>query len=418
MMDDNKASRVAILIEQKKYSEAERLLKDLLAHDSGNVQCIALLAEVNLQLDRHDSARQLIDNAIGLSPDTPHLFYMKARVSVAADSYDEAEQHVNHAITLDPADADYHALLAYIKLSRKQFEKALACADRSLALDPENVLALNTRSTALLKLDRKEDSFATIQGALREDPNNSYTHANYGWGLLEKGDHKKALDHFRESLKNDPSNQYAKAGMVEALKATNPVYRLFLKYAFFMSNLTGKYQWAVIIGFYVGVRFLRTVAESNERLRPFLVPLIILLTLIAFSTWVIEPISNLFLRFSRYGQFLLTREEKQSSNFVALGFALFLGGILLYAATTDERYLAVSAFGFAMMVPLGVVFSPAKHRVALVIYTVAMALIGILALGVTFSSGVVFNLFTVIFLFAFVAFQWLTNFFLIRSSNK
>src|SRR5690606_13738189 len=128
--------------------------------------------------------------------------------------------------------------------------------------------------------------------------------------------------HFKESLKNDPNFDYAQYGMMEALKATNPIYKLFLKYAFWMNNLTSKYQWAVIIGFYIGFRIIRSISENNEALQPFLTPLIIILALVAFSTWVITPIGNFFLRFNAYGKFLLDKDEKMSSNFVAASFLI------------------------------------------------------------------------------------------------
>ena len=418
MVEDHQISKVVLLIGQKKYSDAERILKDLLSHDPNNIHFLSLLAEVHIQNDKFGTARQIVDNAIGLSPDAAHLFYMKARIALAEEKFDEAEANLRESIQRDPHDADYYAFLAQVKLMRKDFTQALELADRALAIDSENLLALNSRSTALLKLGRKADSFDTIQGALREDPNNAYTHANYGWGLLEKGDHRKALEHFREALKNDPSYAYAQSGMVEALKATNPVYRLFLKYAFFMGNLTARYQWAVILGFYFGVRFLRSVARTNEALEPFLVPVIIILTLVAFSTWVIEPVSNLFLRFNRYGQFLLDKKEKMSANFVAGSFALCACGLVGYFILTDDRFLALGAFGFAMMVPFSVMFSPSKYKYALLIYAIAMAGVGTIAVAMTFSSGELFNLFSVVFVFGFVAFQFLANFLMIRHANR
>ena len=323
MTEDHRLSKVEILIQQKKFVEAEKILSDLLTADSNNIYILTLLAEVNLQQDKFDKASNIIDNAIGLSPDSAYLFYIKSRIAIQQDSLSEAEKNISQAIELDPYEADYFALLANIKLSRKQFEEALESADQALEIDAENLLALNTRSTALNKLNRSEESFATIEGALREDPNNAFTHTNYGWGLLEKGDHKKALEHFKEALTNDPTFNYAQMGMLEALKATNPAYRLFLKYSFWMSNLTAKYQWGVIIGFYFGFKILKTIARHNENLQPYLMPLIGALALIAFSTWVIAPISNLFLRFNKYGQLLLDKKEKMSSNFVAVSFVLF-----------------------------------------------------------------------------------------------
>jgi len=418
MTEDNRLSKVEILIQQKKFQEAERILTDLLTEDSNNIHFLSLLAEVNLQQDKFDIANSIIENAIGLSPDSAYLFYIKSRIALHQDKLSEAEKNINQAIELDSYDADYFALLANIKLGRKQFEEALKTANEALEIDAENLLALNTRSTALNKLNRSEESFKTIEGALREDPNNAYTHANYGWGLLEKGDHKKALEHFKEALTNDPTFEYAQSGMLVALKATNPIYRIFLKYSFFMSNLTAKYQWGVIIGFYLSFRALKTIAQKNEDLQPYLIPLIIAIAFIAFSTWIISPISNLFLRFNKYGQLLLHRKEKMSSNFVAISLGVFVVGLLSYIALSDEKMLTIAVFGFAMMLPLGKMFSPSKNKYGLLIYTIALALVGLIAIGLTFSTGEMFNLMTVVFVFGFVLFQWVANYVLIREDNQ
>lgn len=418
MTEDHQLSKVSILIQQKKYTEAEKVLKDLLAADANNIYLLSLLAEVNLQQDRFDVARTLIDNAIGLGPDIPHLFYIKSRIAIQQDQYDEAEKYIMQAIEFDPYDADYFAFLANIKLARKQYEEALEFADKALEIDAENLLGLNTRSTALLKLNKSDESFDTIEGALREDPNNAYTHANYGWGLLEKGENKKALEHFKEALKSDPNFAYAQSGMLEAIKATNPVYRVYLKYSFWMGNLTSKYQWGVIIGFYLGFRGLRALADQNEALQPFLNPLLILLALFAYSTWVMYPIGNLFLRFNKYGQLLLTKKQRQSSNFVAAGLALFAVGLALYFILPDERFLSVAVFGCAMMLPFSVMFSPTKYKYSLLIYTIVMACIGATAIAITFMTGELFNTMSVIFVFGFVAFQWVANFMIIKQSNR
>lgn len=418
MTEDNRLSKARFLIQQKKFQEAERILSDLLSADSNNIHFLSLLAEVSLQQDKFDNANSIIENAIELSPDSAYLFYIKSRIAIQQDKLSEAEKNINQAIELDPYDADYFAILANIKLGRKQFKEALETANRALEIDAQNLLALNTRSTALNKLNRNEESFETIEGALHEDPNNAYTHANYGWGLLEKGNHKKALEHFKEALKNDPTFDYAQSGMLEALKATNPIYRMFLKYSFFMSNLTAKYQWGILIGFYIGFRALRTVAKNNEGLQPYLIPLIVALALIAFSTWVIAPISNLFLRFNKYGQLILDKKEKISSNFVSISLGAFIVGLLLYIAFSDEKMLTIAVFGFAMMLPFGAMFSPSKNKYGLLIYTIALAIVGLIAIGLTFSTNEMFNVMTVVFIFGFVAFQWVANYMLIKEDNQ
>lgn len=416
-MQNQLRGRAEILIQQKKYAEAERVLNEMLSIDPGDVYILTLMAEVCLHQNKTEKAESLIDSALAISPDSGHLFYIKARIFIQKDQFDEAETWIQLALERDPEDSDFYAIWASVKLTRKQFLNAINLSNKALELDSENLLALNVRSTALLKLNNKEDSFHTIEGALREDPNNAFTHANYGWNLLENRDHKKALEHFREALKNDPTMEYAQAGMVEALKANNILYKLFLRYSFWIGNLTAKYQWGVIIGFYLGFRGLNYLASTNEALQPFLTPLLVLLALIAFSTWIITPVSNLFLRVSPFGRHLLTKKEIMSSNFVGASFIVFLIGIALYFIAGEEQALSIAVFGFAMMLPYSVMFNSSKYKNSLLIYAAVMTLIGVGAIWSAFTTGVLYNSYASIFLVGFIAFQWVANFLMIREGN-
>lgn len=417
MFDDVRLSKVEILIQQEKYPEAEKLLAQLLAEAPNNAELLRLFAEVKLEQEEYQEALEIINNAVGIEPDNPYLFFTKSRINLQLDLYKDAEDNIQAAIESDPYQADFLAFKAHIKLIRKQFETALELSNQALEIDAEHLLALNTRSTALNKLNRSAESFETIEHALREDPNNLYTHSNYGWGLLEKGDHKKALKHFKEALSKDPNYQYAQAGMIEAIKATNPIYRLFLKYAFWIGKLSAKNQWVVIIGFYVLFRVLRSLAKNVEALQPVLVPVLFILAIIAFSTWVINPIGNLFLRFNKYGNLLLDKDERLSSNLVAISAILFLAGLILFAITSQEIMIALAAFGFAMMLPLGTMFSPSKPKNALLIYTIVLAIAGLSGLALSFLTNKLFTPFTWIFIIGFIGYQWVANYFIIKEDN-
>jgi len=407
-------SKILILLEQGKFNEAELILKDLLSKDPDNVTYLSIYGELKIQQEEYEIADELINTCIGLTPNDPNLFYQKARLSLAQEKISDAENYLNQAVNLNPYDADYHALLASIHLLRKNYQLALQVADQALEIDAENLHALNNRSIALTKLNRKEESYETTEGALRGDPNNPYTHANYGWGLLEKGDHKKALTHFQEALKNDPNMEFAQAGMLEAIKATNPIYKVFLKYSFWMTNMTSKYQWGVIIGFYIVFRLIRGATVAMSGLRPFLVPVLVLLYILAFSTWIIPPISNLFLRFNKYGKMLLSKPEKWSSNLVALSLIILLVGLIPYLIFKDERFIAIGAYGLGMMIPLSVVLRPSDKKILLYGYVIGLAVVGLIAIGTTFSTGELFNPFSSFFLIGLFAFQWIVNFLLIK----
>ncbi len=417
-MPDRLIQRAVLLLQQHKYKEAETILNGLFAEDPTNTDVLGLMCEVKIYQDKYDQAMALINNAIGLDPAADHLFHKRARIFIQQDKYDAAERDLQQAISLDPYETDYFALLSLLKIERKQYTEALQLADKALELNAENIHAMNARSTALLKLNRKNESFSTIEGALRQDPDNAYTHANYGWGLLEKGSHKDALLHFAEALKKNPNLELAQRGMAEALKARYILYRGFLKFSLWMSNLRGKLQWAIIIGFFLLFRVIRGLSESNPSLQPFLNPLLVLLALFAFSTWIITPVSNLFLRLNKYGKHLLTREQIIAANFVGISALVALASGVLYVFSLQEYYLVLAVFGLTMMIPLSVMLSSSKNRLLLVIYTCLLAIIGITGFITGVTGGEVFNNFVFGYIIGFILFQWVANFLIIRETNR
>ena len=114
----------------------------------------------------------------------------------------------------------------------------------------------------------------------------------------------------------------------------------------------------------------------------------------------------------------MDKKEKMSSNFVALGLAIFVIGGALYFVMSDEKFLSVGVYGFAMMLPCSVMFSPTKYDKMLLFYTIAMAIIGAGAIVITFNSGELFNILTFVFIIGFVAFQWVANFLIIAENNR
>jgi tetratricopeptide (TPR) repeat protein len=416
-MSDQAFQRVELLLQQERYEDAEGILQDLLKNDPDDAVVLSFLAEVKLQADDYLTAHHFIDQSLGITPNNPALHHLKARILIQENRFKEAIDFIEEAIQLDPEDADYHALKALILLQQKKFQESLDAADQALELDAENLLALNMRTSALQKLDRKEDAFITIEGALKEDPNNSFTHANYGWNLLETGDHKKALEHFKQSLQQNPGNEYAQQGMIQAIKAGNLIYRLFLKYSFFMANLTSKYQWGVIIGFFVGVRLLRGLASSNEAMRPFLIPLIILLSLVAFSTWIITPVSNLLFRLHPYGKYMLDKQEIKSANLVGISLLLAVIGFGGYLATNQAGWLVLGFLGLTLTMPLGNMFASSTNKWVLQWYPLAMALVGALAVYDSFSTNELFTTYSSIYLIGLFAYQWIANALIIREGN-
>lgn len=380
--------RALMLFGQSRYDMAERELRQELLVEPNDPRPHALLALCLTELKNYDEATTEARTAIGHGPDLPFTHYAMAQVYRARNRPDEARAAIAEAIRLDPEDADFFALLAAVEMQRRDWKAALEAADQGLAVDPEHTQSAGLRAMALVQLGRKDEAHATIDGTLSRAPEDDLAHANKGWALLHQGRPRQAMDSFREALRIDPENEWAQHGMVEALKARHLSYRLLLAYFLWMSRLSRKAQWGVIIGIYFLPKILRGVAEQNPALRIVIYPVVGGLILFALMTWIADPLFNLVLRLSRFGRLVLSREQVMASNVLlaCLGGALFCG-VLGLVWNTDALFGALVFV--LMMIPVSGTFGAQAGwpKVVLMIYTGLLTLFAFGGLGLAWAAG-------------------------------
>ena len=189
-------------------------------------------------MKRHEEAIREAQTAVHLVPDLPNGYYVLGHVLDDVRRFREAEAAAREAIRLNPEDADYYALLASLRFQQGHWADALGYAEQGLAQEPDNLSCGNLRGMALVQLGRRDEAGMAIQGTLAKDPENAVAHANQGWAMLHRGDHAGALTHFKEALRLKPDMEWARQGILEALRARNPVYRILLNYFLWMSRLS------------------------------------------------------------------------------------------------------------------------------------------------------------------------------------
>ncbi len=417
--------RGLLLYQQSRYDMAETELRQALGAEPANSYAHALLALTLIERKKLDDATVEAHEAIHLAPDYDFAHYALAKVMYGRDKYGEARAAIDEAIRLDPQDPDYRFLLSAILFDQRRFEDALWTAEAGLAVDPEHAGCTNLRAMALVKLGRTREAGDTIDAALARDPENSATHANRGWTLLEQGHANEALGHFREALRLNPENEWARSGIVEALKARNPVYAVMLRYFLWMTRLSPRVQWGVIIGGYVVNRILTQTAEANPKLAPWLLPFRVLYVTFVVLSWTAEPLFNLLLRMNRFGRFALSRDQVVESNWIgavlALGL-LSLGACIAWGFDTPFLMSAM-VFGF-LIIPVAGTFktSPGRARLAMSTYTGVLAALGLGALVTVLGAagpgdrggGAFFGF----FLLGVIASPWIANYMILRHPKR
>lgn len=362
-----------MLLAQGRSELAESELRQSLASDPNDPTAHALLAACLCDEKKYQEATEEAEQAVHLAPDLAYVHYVLGHVLYHRDRLKEARQAANTAIQLDPSDAAYFGLLAAIELDQKHWKEALSAAEKGLEAEPDHIRCTNLRAMALTNLGRREEAGLTIETALQHDPDNAFTHANQGWTLISQGRPKDALIHFREALRLEPNLEWARAGIIEAMKARNFVYRWLLHWFLFMARLSTKVQILLVLGIVFGQKIIADAARGTV-LEP-LVPFLIFGYLgLVWMTWCGSTLFNLLLRFDRFGRLVLSSKERMQANIVAVYLLVALGLVIAFCAM-GYAYLSFLAAPFALvLIPLNGVFAT-HHKIGFWIMTLVTGVI-------------------------------------------
>ena len=322
-MNDAHLQRGSLLYDQGRYADAIGELQLQLAEGESFVTH-SLLGLCYAQSEKFNEATEHAQRAIHLAPDESFPFYALAQVLLHRNRFDEARPAIEEAIRLDPFDADYFAVLGGIELRQSRWKASLEAANQGLAIEPEHQVLINLRAQSLVKLGDRAAAAATMGEALRRRPDDPYTHANQGWTLLHEGQPHKALEHFREALRLNPDLQWAQIGIVEALKARNPIYRWMLGYFLWMARLPPNVRIGLVMGAFLGNIVIQEVAKNSPRLAPVLWPLLYAYFAFVLMSWLSYPMFNLLLRFDKFGRHALSADQRRGANVLAICVVIFL----------------------------------------------------------------------------------------------
>ena len=338
------------------WARAVPAARKALAADPQNATAHALLSLALGHLEQTREAVEAGRRAVALDPESSFTHYALGRALFEDEDAAGAERAAREALRLDP-DAAGYMLLAQTFIQRRRWQDAVTAATRGLEIDPEHTGCASLRARALLRLGRNEEVDAAVRDSLARDPEDADAHANRGWLLLRQSKPEQALESFREALRIDPTFAFARSGILEALKARKGVYRLFLRYSFWMGSLSTRARWFVIIGLFVMARIARAALRENPELLPILGPTLGLYFVFVLTTWIAGPLSNLLLRFDRFGRLVLHRHEVISSNLVAGCLALAVVGGVMLVITGMNAWLVVAASSALLLIPIGGAFA-------------------------------------------------------------
>src|SRR6185437_6553347 len=128
------------------------------------------LGECQAECGMNRDARQSIETAAQLDPQTPSVWLASARVSIQQNDLSRAESSIKRALSLDPSRSDTRLLMGYLRLRQGKLPEALSCFQRACALDNKDTTSLCMVGYALQQLGRGDEAIRYYAEALKIKP--------------------------------------------------------------------------------------------------------------------------------------------------------------------------------------------------------------------------------------------------------
>jgi len=153
-------------LEDGKYAEAERILRERLANQGSEVEARYLLAYALFRENRPaDSLKEYTEAARQRAPRAAELKTVALDYVLLKD-YEDAEHWARYSLSLDGSDAEAWYELGRIEYTLNRFPPAVDAFQRALQLDPVSVKAENNLGLTFEALNRTDEALAAYRTAI------------------------------------------------------------------------------------------------------------------------------------------------------------------------------------------------------------------------------------------------------------
>lgn len=132
-----------LAVQTRQHEKAEYIFRALLRHNPSDVDALANLGFLLLQVERPHEALALLERAIQLQPRHAGLHLNLGAAQEALSRQDDALQSYQQSLALNPHEAQAHFAVGKLLQGRQDFQDAFASYQRTLSLNPAHPEALS-----------------------------------------------------------------------------------------------------------------------------------------------------------------------------------------------------------------------------------------------------------------------------------
>jgi tetratricopeptide (TPR) repeat protein/SAM-dependent methyltransferase len=182
------------------FAEAERLYRQILARDPHHADSLHLLGVLAYQRGQHESAVDLIGQAIAIHNAVPFFHNNRGLALAALGRIDEASTHYERALALKVDYVEALSNLGNLRLMQGRGEEAVGLHKRALAHNPDYAEGQMNLGNALREQGKPGDAVARYERAIALRPDYAEALSNLGNALHDLGKLAEARASYERAL--------------------------------------------------------------------------------------------------------------------------------------------------------------------------------------------------------------------------
>jgi tetratricopeptide (TPR) repeat protein len=175
------------------------------------------LAQDQYKAGNFDKARQTVDDAAKLVPNSPAVLVLSAKIAIEQGQLERADRELATARTAAPNDAEAFYLSGVVSQRWQKQQDAFTYYQQASEKAPTELAYLMAVSETLVAMDRSDDALALLQGKIVFFENSSGIRDAAARLLMTKKQYKQAAELFRQATILTPEEQSYREGLGLAL---------------------------------------------------------------------------------------------------------------------------------------------------------------------------------------------------------
>jgi tetratricopeptide (TPR) repeat protein len=205
---------VGLKLEAQEYSDAIRLLINMIEIDPKDATRLATLALCYQQVKDFDASEECYKKALAIKPDYIEAYNNMGASLKEQGKLEAAIEAYKKALAIKPDYAEAYNNMGIALQEQTKMEAAIEAYKKALAIKPDNAEAYNNMGIVLQEQAKLEEAIEAYKKALAIKPDYAEAYNNMGIILKEKGKLEEAIEAYNKALaiKPDYSEAYNNIG--------------------------------------------------------------------------------------------------------------------------------------------------------------------------------------------------------------